>query len=85
MQHILDELKALEDRARELKNQNLADVAASAHGKVRQLSEHPDLELLDEKPPAGLFDPKAPADDEPTPPAPAPTTGAPPLNPVTGL
>lgn len=50
LEHVRSELKALEERARKLKNQNLADVAASAHGKVLQLSEHPDLELVDEKP-----------------------------------
>jgi hypothetical protein len=49
LQNVLNGLKGLEERARGLKNQNLADIAASAHGKVKQLSEHPDLELADER------------------------------------
>ena len=60
LDRVFNELKGLEERARKLKNQNLADVVASARGRVRQISEHPDLELLDEKKdePAGAFDPK---------------------------
>ncbi len=58
-----NELKGLEDRARKLKNQNLADIATSARAKVQQLSEHPDLGLLDEKKDAE-FDPKAPTTKE---------------------
>ncbi len=83
MKNILDELKDMEDRARKLKNQNLADVIASAHGKVRQISEHPDVGLLDEKP-AGEFDPKAAFDPNAAPPVPPPSdpNGPPP---VTGL
>lgn len=49
LQNVLNGLRGLEERARGLKNQNFADIAASAHGKVRQLSEHPDLELVDER------------------------------------
>lgn len=49
IEHMVDELKGLETRARGLKNQNLADIAATAHGKVKQLTEHADLELADEK------------------------------------
>ncbi len=45
LEHVLGELKAVEDRARKLRNQNLADVATSARAKIQQLSEHPDLEL----------------------------------------
>lgn len=46
IQAMVDELKGLETRARGLKNQNLADIAATAHGKVKQLTEHADLELV---------------------------------------
>jgi hypothetical protein len=49
LQNVFNELKGLEERARKLKNQNLADVAASAHNRVKQLCDHPDLELVDEK------------------------------------
>jgi hypothetical protein len=49
LQNVFNELKGLEDRARKLKNQNLADIAASAHGRVKQLCDHPDLELVDER------------------------------------
>lgn len=49
LQHIFDELKALEERARKLKNQNLADIALSAHSRIKQLSDHPDLELVSDK------------------------------------
>jgi len=49
LQSFFGELKGLEDRARKLKNQNLADIAASAHGRVKQLCDHPDLELVDER------------------------------------
>ena len=49
LQKVFNELKGLEERARKLKNQNLADVATSARAKVQQLSEHPDLELVDER------------------------------------
>jgi hypothetical protein len=48
LQHVFDMLKGIEDRARKLKNQNLADIAASAHGKVKQLVDHPDAELVAE-------------------------------------
>ncbi len=63
LEGVLGNLKALEERARGLKNQNLADVATSARAKVQQLSEHPDLKHLEEKP-AGEFDPKAPTTKE---------------------
>lgn len=49
LQNVFNELKGLEERARKLKNQNLADIAASAHGKIKQLGDHPDLELVDER------------------------------------
>jgi hypothetical protein len=49
LQGILDELKKVEERARKLENQNLADIVSSAHGKIKQLCDHPDLELADEK------------------------------------
>ncbi len=47
---MFDVLKDLETRARNLKNQNFADIAASAHGKIKQLTDHPDLELVEGKP-----------------------------------
>lgn len=46
LQSTFDSLKELEARARKLQNQNLADIAASAHGRVRQLMDHPDTELV---------------------------------------
>lgn len=46
LQRTFDNLKALEERARKLVNQNLADIAASAHGKIKQLIDHPDTELV---------------------------------------
>jgi hypothetical protein len=46
---VINELKGLEERARGLQNQNLADIAASAHNRVKQLHDHPDLELVDER------------------------------------
>lgn len=46
LQGFFDKLKALEERARKLANQNLADIAASAHGKIKQLIEHPDTHLM---------------------------------------
>jgi hypothetical protein len=49
LQHVFDLLKGVEERARKLKNQNLADIAASAHGRVKQLIDHPDTELVDER------------------------------------
>lgn len=49
LQDTLNKLNGLVERARHLKNQNLADVAASAHGKVKQLSDHPDLELVEDR------------------------------------
>jgi hypothetical protein len=49
LQSMFDVLKGVEERARKLKNQNLADIAASAHGRVKQLIDHPDTELVDER------------------------------------
>jgi hypothetical protein len=49
LSHVFDLLKGVETRARGLKNQNLADIAASAHGKVKQLIDHPDTELVEER------------------------------------
>lgn len=59
-----DGLADLEKKARELKNQNLADVAASALGRIKQLIEHPDLVLVsdddnDKAQHASNFDPAA--------------------------
>lgn len=48
LQSMADALKGLEERARKLKNQNLADIVASAHNRVRQIPEHADLDLVDE-------------------------------------
>jgi hypothetical protein len=74
IQDFLNKMKALEERARKLKNQNLADVAASAYGRIKQLGDHADLHLVDENKDqqtypdgtlkAGAFDPKAPATRE---------------------
>jgi hypothetical protein len=65
LQRTLDELKVLEERARKLKNQNIADVIAAAYGRLKQLGDHPDLDRLDDKPAsAGEFDPKAPTTKE---------------------
>lgn len=68
IKNVLQQLRGVEERARKLKNQNLADIVTSACARVEQLSEHPDLELVDEKKdqmahPGGTlaaFDPKAP-------------------------
>jgi hypothetical protein len=60
LQNVFNNLKGVEDRARKLKNQNLADVATAARAKVQQLSEHPDLELVDEKKDQTAGDPNAP-------------------------
>jgi hypothetical protein len=49
LQRVFDLLKGVETRARGLKNQNLADIAASAHGRVKQLLDHPDTELVEER------------------------------------
>jgi hypothetical protein len=49
LQRVFNELKGLEERARKLQNQNLADIATSARGRIKQLCDHPDLELVDEK------------------------------------
>lgn len=43
---IFNKLKGMEERARKLKNQNLADIIASAKGRVQQLRDHPDTELI---------------------------------------
>lgn len=42
----VDWLKQIEDRARNFANQNLADIAAAARGRLQQLRDHPDLDLL---------------------------------------
>lgn len=42
---IMKHLEELEAAARKLVNQNFADIAATAKGRVQQLCEHPDLEL----------------------------------------
>lgn len=62
---LLENFKDLEAKARELPNQNFADIVKSTSGKVSQLLDHPDLELVNEKmngleqsPPP--FDPKGP-------------------------
>ena len=52
IERITGELKEMETRARTLKNQNLADILASAHNRVKQLIEHPDLHLVDDEAPA---------------------------------
>lgn len=49
LEQLFDKLKGLEERARKLKNQNLADIATSARAKVQQLSEHADLALVDDR------------------------------------
>lgn len=57
-----DNLVELEAEARKLKNQNFADIVASAKNRLQQLMGHPDLERVGsgdgqtEKPP---FDPTA--------------------------
>lgn len=43
-------LEELENRARRLTNQNLADVVKSASGRLRQLADHPDLHMVADKP-----------------------------------
>lgn len=61
---IAQHLEELEASARKLRNQNFADIVASAKGRVKQLSDHPDLELVNKE--AGgeklPFNPKAGAD-----------------------
>ncbi len=44
LSHIGAQLGELETAARTLTNQNLADVIASARGKLAQAAEHPDIE-----------------------------------------
>lgn len=46
LQNTMDSLKELEERARKLQNQNLADIAKSAWGRVEQLLGHADIELV---------------------------------------
>lgn len=43
---VRERLAELETEARKLENKNFADIAASAKGKVHQLTEHPDLERV---------------------------------------
>lgn len=53
-------LADLEASARGLKNQNLADIIKSAHAKVTQALDHPDLEKADDTGQEPLpFDPTA--------------------------
>lgn len=53
------------NRASKLQNKNLADIAASARGRVQQLRDHPDTDLIvDEKHEADKFDPNAPTTKE---------------------
>lgn len=46
LQPVIGKLEELEARARKLQNQNLADVIAGAHGKIKQFCEHPDAHLV---------------------------------------
>lgn len=46
LQPVIGKLEELEARARKLQNQNLADVIAGAHGKIKQFCEHPDTHLV---------------------------------------
>jgi hypothetical protein len=62
LSRIFGTLKELETRARGLKNQNLADIAASAHGRVKQLIDHPDTELVADQDKASVDEDKASAD-----------------------
>lgn len=49
LQNFLDELRGMEERARKLKNQNLADVIAAAHGRAKQIGDHADLDLIEDQ------------------------------------
>lgn len=52
---IRDKLAELEDAARKLQNQNLADIIHGARVRAEQASEHPDLERVEgEGEPAAL-------------------------------
>lgn len=57
----VQKLEELEAAARKLQNQNLADVAMPAKGRVQQLVNHPDLHLIgaEEKGEPLPFDPNA--------------------------
>ncbi len=82
LKNIFGMLKDLETKARNLKNQNFAGIAASAHGKIKQLHDHADLELIEEKPVEGeqlSFDPNA--GDEPKAPHSQPQSQPRPLGP----
>lgn len=46
LDHMRQALTELEASARKLQNQNFADIVQSAHRRVTQLSEHPDLEAV---------------------------------------
>lgn len=50
LQHVVGNLKDLEERARKLDNQNLADIIKSAHSRITQFSDHADLGLITDKP-----------------------------------
>lgn len=49
LDHMRQALTELEASARKLQNQNFADIVQSAHRRVTQLSEHPDLEAVHEQ------------------------------------
>jgi len=46
LHNTLSNLKELETHARHLPNQNFADIVQSAHRRVTQLAEHPDLDAV---------------------------------------
>lgn len=50
LENVLEYLKEAETEARKLANQNLADTIALARGRLKQASEHPDLELVGKSP-----------------------------------
>lgn len=54
-----DELGAIEAEARDLENQNLADIIAAARARILQASKHPDTTTLrvEAKMPGGLLAP----------------------------
>lgn len=63
---VREELAKIEAAARTLANQNFADIAASAHRRVTQMTEHHDLDAVheamggnDEAQAPTTFDPKA--------------------------
>lgn len=46
LEHFKGNLVELEASARKLPNANFADIIKSAHGKLSQASEHPDIDLV---------------------------------------